>query len=111
MLGVGFPFRYVTFDYVWWVLLAYLIIRLSKSDNPHWWIAIGAAVGVPETLIAVGFSREFVERHFESVELVAHNTNRYGVKNEETERHPGIFVCRKLREPCFAFWKNVQYYG
>ena len=34
------------FDSVWWVLIAYLIIRLLKSDNPRWWLGIGAAIGL-----------------------------------------------------------------
>jgi 4-amino-4-deoxy-L-arabinose transferase-like glycosyltransferase len=37
---------YVAFDYLWWVLLAYLAIRLLKSDDPRWWIGIGAAIGL-----------------------------------------------------------------
>jgi hypothetical protein len=65
----------------------------------------------PETLIVVGISRSFLERHFESCELVAHNTNRYGVLNEETKDHPDIFLVRRLREPWPEFWKKFQYFG
>jgi hypothetical protein len=42
----GTEFQYSTFDYLWWVLIAYFVIRLLKSENPRWWIAIGAGVGV-----------------------------------------------------------------
>lgn len=28
------------------MLIAYLIIRLLKSDNPRWWLGIGAAIGL-----------------------------------------------------------------
>jgi len=28
------------------VLVAYFVIRLLKSDDPHWWVAIGAAIGL-----------------------------------------------------------------
>lgn len=42
----GALFQYVSFDYLWWVLLAYLIIRLLKSDDPRWWLAIGAIIGL-----------------------------------------------------------------
>ncbi len=42
----GTEFQYTTFDYLWWVLLAYFVIRLLKSENPRWWIAIGAVAGL-----------------------------------------------------------------
>ena len=38
-------FQYSSFDYLWWVLAAYFMIRLLKTENPRWWLAIGAAVG------------------------------------------------------------------
>jgi Dolichyl-phosphate-mannose-protein mannosyltransferase len=41
----GTEFQYSSFDYLWWVLIAYSVIRLLKSENPRWWIAIGAAIG------------------------------------------------------------------
>ena len=41
----GTMFQYVSFDHLCWVLTAYLFIRLLKSENPRWWLAIGAAVG------------------------------------------------------------------
>ena len=52
----GTEFQYTTFDYLWWVLIAYFTIRLLKSDNPRWWLAIGAAVGLGlETKYAIVF--------------------------------------------------------
>ena len=39
-------FQYVTFDYLWWVLIAYLIVRLVESNDPRRWVAIGATIGV-----------------------------------------------------------------
>ena len=39
-------FQYSSFDYLWWVLIAYFVIRLLKTENPRWWLAIGAAAGV-----------------------------------------------------------------
>ena len=41
----GTEFQYTTFDYLWWVLIAYCTIRLLRTENPRWWLAIGAAVG------------------------------------------------------------------
>lgn len=42
----GTEFQYSTFDYLWWVLIAYFTIRMLRSENPRWWLAIGAAVGL-----------------------------------------------------------------
>jgi 4-amino-4-deoxy-L-arabinose transferase-like glycosyltransferase len=38
--------QYVSFDYLWCVLLTYSLLRLLNSDNLRWWIAIGAAIGL-----------------------------------------------------------------
>ncbi|MDE2308754.1 MAG: glycosyltransferase family 39 protein [Xanthomonadaceae bacterium] len=45
-LLVGSEFMYVTFDFLWWVLLAWLVVRLLNSGNPRWWLAIGLVVGL-----------------------------------------------------------------
>src|ERR1700728_448481 len=42
----GTEFQYSSFDYLWWVLIAYFVIRLLTTDNPRWWIAIGVFVGL-----------------------------------------------------------------
>src|SRR5713226_3039619 len=42
----GTEFQYSTYDYLWWVLIAYCVIRLLKTEDSHWWLAIGATVGV-----------------------------------------------------------------
>ena len=42
----GALLQYVTFDFLWSVLLAYLVIRLLKSDDPRWWIPIGVVIGL-----------------------------------------------------------------
>lgn len=42
----GSLIQYVTFDFLWSVLIAYLVIRLLKSDDPRWWIPIGMAIGL-----------------------------------------------------------------
>ncbi len=42
----GTEFQYTTFDYLWWTLIAYFVIQLLKTENPRWWLAIGATIGV-----------------------------------------------------------------
>jgi 4-amino-4-deoxy-L-arabinose transferase-like glycosyltransferase len=42
----GALFQYVSFDYLWWVATAYAVVRLLKTDDPRWWLAIGASLGL-----------------------------------------------------------------
>jgi len=42
----GSEFQYTSFSYLWWVLVAYFAIRLLRSENPRWWLAIGAVIGL-----------------------------------------------------------------
>jgi hypothetical protein len=52
----GTEFQYTTFDYLWWVLIGYFVIRLLKSQDPRWWMAIGAVIGLGlETKYAIVF--------------------------------------------------------
>ncbi len=39
-------FQYVSFDYLWWVVIAFLVVRLVETDDGRWWLAIGAAIGL-----------------------------------------------------------------
>ncbi|MFP5204564.1 MAG: glycosyltransferase family 39 protein [Acidobacteriota bacterium] len=42
----GTEFQYTGFDFLWWMLSAYFVIRLLNTENPRWWLAIGAALGL-----------------------------------------------------------------
>lgn len=42
----GTEFQYTSFDFLWWVLISWFTVRLLKSDNPRWWVAIGATIGL-----------------------------------------------------------------
>jgi 4-amino-4-deoxy-L-arabinose transferase-like glycosyltransferase len=83
--------------------------KAISGVNSYWLRGYGDPP--PQTLIVVGISREFLERNFESCVLAGRVTNRYEVLNEETTRHPDLFVCRRLRKSWPAFWKPFQYYG
>src|ERR1700722_16824524 len=39
-------FQYTSFAFLWWILVSWFTIRLLKSGNPRWWLAIGAALGL-----------------------------------------------------------------
>lgn len=45
-LAGGALMQYVSFDYLLWVLAAYFVIRLSKTEDPRWWVAIGTTIGL-----------------------------------------------------------------
>jgi 4-amino-4-deoxy-L-arabinose transferase-like glycosyltransferase len=45
-IASGALMQYVAFDYLCWVLAAYFVIRLLKSGDPRWWLAIGTAIGL-----------------------------------------------------------------
>jgi len=52
----GAVFQYVSFDYLWGVTVTYLLVRLLKSDDPRWWVPIGAVLGLGmETRYTMGF--------------------------------------------------------
>lgn len=42
----GSFYSYTSFDQLFWTLAAYFVIRLLKSENPRWWLAIGASIGL-----------------------------------------------------------------
>ena len=65
----------------------------------------------PATLIVVGFSREDADEAFTNCRLAGHNGNPYGIKNEESEDHPNIFVCGGPRLGWVEFWKENQWFG
>ena len=52
----GAVLQYVSFDYLCGVTVTYLLVRLLKSEDPRWWAAIGAVLGVGmETRYTIGF--------------------------------------------------------
>jgi 4-amino-4-deoxy-L-arabinose transferase-like glycosyltransferase len=65
----------------------------------------------PETLIAIGLDDDFRKEHFEQCDLVGHNSNPYGVSNEESRDHPDIYLCRHLLQPWPDFWTHFRRFG
>ncbi len=80
-----------------------------SGTNSNWYRTY--PVNEPQTLIAVGLDDSFLKRHFERCEVVAHNTNLYGVINEESRDHPDISLCHHLLQPWPEFWPHFQRFG
>ena len=77
--------------------------------NSHWERGYGDPP--PRSLIVLGFRRDAVERLFETCALAGFLTNRYGVRNEESQDHPEVFVCRGPRRPWPDLWADVRRFG
>jgi Dolichyl-phosphate-mannose-protein mannosyltransferase len=45
-LAQGAVFQYVSFDYLWCVLLTYFLVCLLKTEDARWLVAIGAVIGL-----------------------------------------------------------------
>jgi len=65
----------------------------------------------PQTVILVGFDLDEGNELFESCQVAATNTNRFGVVNEESRDHPDILVCHNLRTPWPLYWSTHRRYG
>jgi len=83
--------------------------RAISGENSSWERGYGDPP--PQTLIIVGFPRDFVEANFVSCRLAAQNTNALGVVNEETTDRHEIFLCGPPKAGWPSFWQNFQYYA
>ena len=45
-MTTGTLMQYMSFDYLWWVVLAFFVVRLLATNDPRWWLGIGAAIGM-----------------------------------------------------------------
>jgi hypothetical protein len=83
--------------------------KAISGINTYWLRGYGNPP--PQTVIVLGAQQASVARLFESCELKAPITNRYGVENEESRDYPGVFVCRRLRQSWEEIWKTLRYFG
>ena len=81
-------------------------IQLTNSG----WLR-GYPTPPPDTLIVVGWNQHQVEEAFTACRLAGHITNSSGVKNEESEYHPDIYVCGPPKQGWAEFWKTHQRFG
>jgi hypothetical protein len=42
----GTEFQYTSFDFLWWVLTAWALLRLLTTGDARWWLAVGAFLGL-----------------------------------------------------------------
>lgn len=45
-LMAGTLIQYMAFDYLWWVVLAFFVVRVLATEDPRWWLGVGVAVGL-----------------------------------------------------------------
>lgn len=45
LLG-GTMIMYFSFDYLWWILVAFFFVRLLVTDDARYWLGIGAGIGL-----------------------------------------------------------------
>jgi hypothetical protein len=88
---------------------AYGLPEAISGMNSNWLRGYGNPP--PQTVIAVGFKRQELDKIFASCEEAAQLSNPYGVVNLVLRDRDQVYVCRNIREPWPEFWKGFQYYG
>jgi len=88
---------------------AYHLPPPISTTNSAW--LRGYPVPPPTTLIVLGIDQEQANEIFTGCRLAGHNGNSLGLKNEESQDHPDIFVCGPPRKPWPEVWKEHQDFG
>ncbi len=88
---------------------AYRLPAPIGTTNSEW--LRGYPSPPPTTIIALGLTREQADWIFTGCRLAGHNGNSEGIRNEESEYHPDIFVCGPPRQPWPTLWKDHQDFG
>ena len=86
----------------------YGLPRIITGSNSYWYRGYGEPE--PETVIVVGFESSYAGQFFKSCNYAGTVRNQYGVKNEESTYHTGLYVCREPRTPWNEMWKRMQWY-
>lgn len=64
-----------------------------------------------QTVVVLGLDRNFLERMFESCELVGYSRNSLNLPNEENRFHREIYLCRGPKFRWVEFWKKHRRFG
>ena len=86
----------------------YGLPRVLSGANSMWYRGYGDPE--PETVIVVGFGGDYARHFFNSCQFSGMVKNSYDVKNEETTRHTGLYVCREPRQPWSDMWQEMLWY-
>jgi hypothetical protein len=88
---------------------AYGLPEAISGMNSNWLRGYGNPP--PQTVIAVGFTRDELGRIFASCAWAASLPRPYGIVNETIGKRSEVWVCRDVRGGWPAFWRHFQYYG
>ena len=86
----------------------YGLPRVISGANSLW--ARGYGDPPPEPVIVVGFERSYATALFKTCQPAGFVANQYNVKNEESTRHTGLYVCRDPRQPWPVLWERMQWF-
>ena len=79
------------------------------TTNSEW--LRGYPSPAPAALIVLGLTAKQANTLFTGCRLAGHNGNSQGVRNEESQHHPDIFLCGPPHQPWPQFWKENQWFG
>jgi hypothetical protein len=79
------------------------------TTNSEW--LRGYPAPAPTTLIVLGLNADEANAIFAGCRVAGHNGNSEGVRNEESQFHPDIFVCGPPRMPWADLWKQSLTFG
>lgn len=61
-------------------------------------------------MLVVGFERGFADQFFGQCDYSGTVSNPYGVYNEESTHHTGIYICRQPRRPWSELWQEMLWF-
>jgi len=79
------------------------------TTNSEW--LRGYPTPAPTTIIVLGLHAEEANEIFTACRLAGHNGNSEGVRNEESQYHPDIFLCGPPRKPWAELWNEHRDFG
>ncbi|MFP5234718.1 MAG: glycosyltransferase family 39 protein [Acidobacteriota bacterium] len=88
---------------------AYGLPEPIGTTNSEW--LRGYPTPAPTTFIVLGLSEKQANSIFTGCRLAGHNANSQGIRNEESQYHPDIFLCGPTRLPISVLWQRHKDFG